>query len=97
MTVPIDTTAQQKSINGLNIMDPKQMISHVYGQSMMTHSSNQQNVNTFRIPTPRSPLKAATRPPESPFLQFFPLIVGLISFASVLTILILCMDPTGGN
>lgn len=82
-----------KPVNGVNIMDPKQMIAPIYGQSNILTSAVYGHT---RPPvTPRSPLKGATRTTSSPIRKMLPFIVGIISFASVLSILIICMDTTG--
>lgn len=71
------------------------MIVPVYGQSNVLNSSI--CAGNLRPITPRMPLKGAARSTASPFRQMFPLIVGLISFATVLSVLIVFMDTTGTN
>jgi len=91
MTVTVNVATKEGAPNQFATMDPKQMIGPVYGSPNIVVPTICMNV---RPTTPNAVKKPIEPLKTSSFRKLIPIISGLLTFATVLSILTICMDTS---
>lgn len=95
MTVTVNVATKQSTINQFATMDPKHMIGPIYGVPTLVVPTICMNVRP-NTTTSISSIKKPVEPLKTSSLRkLIPIISGLLTFATVLSILTICMDTSG--
>lgn len=92
MTVTVNVATKETSTNQFATMDPKHMIGSVYGTSNGVVPTICMNVRPTTPNTPKKPIEPVK---TSSLRKLIPIISGVLTFATVLSVLTICMDTSG--